>query len=262
MRTSKPFFRLGILTAILTLPLLLPASAADWIQLFNGKNLDGWTTKITGYELGDNHGNLFRVEDGLLTVSFDAYQNFDGHFGHLFYKDNFTNYILRLEYRFVGEQTPGGPGWALRNSGAMLHGQHPETMTKDQEFPVSIEAQLLGGNGTDDRTTANLCTPGTHVVMANQLVTQHCINSTSKTYHGDQWVTVELEVHGNRIIKHNIDGVTVLAYTHPQLDPSDADAKRLIQGGATEMLSSGTISLQAESHPVQFRKVELLPLQD
>jgi len=238
------------------------AQAGDWIQLFNGKNLDGWIPKITGYELGDNHGNLFRVVDGLLTVSFDAYEKFDNHFGHLFYEKSFSNYVLRLEYRFIGEQTPGGPGWAFRNSGAMLHGQRPETMTKDQDFPVSIEVQLLGGGGSGERTTVNLCTPGTHVVMADELVTQHCINSTSKTYHGDQWVTTEIEVHGNRLFKHVIDGEAVLAYTQPQLDPGDADAKKLLPDGADKMLHGGTISLQAESHPVQFRKVELLPLKE
>jgi hypothetical protein len=260
-------------TAVSTLIVMSVADAAqptesasersgDWIQLFNGKNLDGWTPKITGYELGDNHGNLFRVVDGLLTVSFDAYDRFDGQFGHLFYERPFSNYVLRLEYRFIGEQTQGGPGWAFRNSGAMLHGQPPETMGKGQDFPVSIEVQLLGGGGSGKRTTVNLCTPGTHVVMADKLVTQHCINSTSKTYHGDQWVTTEIEVHGNRLFKHIIDGETVLAYTQPQLDPGDADAKKLLANGADKMLQGGTISLQAESHPVQFRKVELLPLEE
>jgi hypothetical protein len=203
------------------------------------------------------------VEDGLLTVSFDGFDKFEGQFGHLFYKKPFSNYILRLEYRFIGDQLRGGPGWAFRNSGAMLHGQTPESMTRDQDFPVSVEVQLLGGGGSGKRTTLNLCTPGTHVVMADKLVTQHCINSTSETYHGDQWVTVEVEVHGNRLFKHVIDGETVLAYTKPQLAPNDDDARKLIdQRGGDLMLHGGTISLQAESHPVQFRKVELLPLNE
>ena len=93
-------------------------------------------------------------------------------------------------------------------------------MTKDQDFPVSIEVQFLGGTGTGERPTANLCTPGTHVVMDGQLITRHCTSSKSKTYHGDQWVTVEIEVHGSRLIKHIIDGQTVLEYTAPQLDPN------------------------------------------
>jgi hypothetical protein len=166
-----------------------------------------------------------------------------------------------MEYRFVGEQVAGGPGWAWRNSGAMIHGQSAETMRKDQNFPVSIEVQLLGGKGSGSRPTANLCTPGTHVVMNEKLLTRHCTNSTSKTFHGDQWVTVEIEVHGNGVIKHIIDGETVLTYSKPQLDEGDADARNLIEDG-DKMLSGGTISLQSESHPIEFRKVELLKLDE
>jgi 3-keto-disaccharide hydrolase len=239
------------------------ALAADdeWIQLFNGKNLDGWSVKLTGYDFGDNFGNTFRVEDGLLKVRYDAYKNFDRTFGHLFYNQPFENYRLRVEYRFVGEQVLGGPGWATRNSGLMLHGQSPESMRKDQEFPVSIEVQLLGGNGTDMRTTGNLCTPGTNVVMDDKLFKPHCTSSSSKTYHGEQWVTAEVEVRGNKSFKHFINGELVLEFTKPQLDKRDDDAARLIkQAGGEKMLFGGTISLQSESHPIDFRKVELLKL--
>ena len=238
-----------------------PQTRQDWIPLFNGQNLDGWTPKITGYALGENYGQTFRVADGVLQVGYDQYDKFDRKFGHLIYKEPFSNYVIRVEYRFVGEQAQEGPGWAIRNSGIMVHGQAPETMTKDQEFPVSIEVQLLGGNGTDPRTTANPCTPGTHVVMEGQLIKRHCTSSTSKTYHGDQWVTVEVEVRGNKVIRHKVEGQTVLEYTQPQLDPDDKDAQPLIKDGAVQ-LSGGYISLQAESHPVEFRKVELRKLTD
>jgi len=231
-----------------------------WISLFNGKDLKGWTPKITGYDLGVNYGNTFRVEDGVLKVAYDQYDKFGGRFGHLFYKTAFSRYRLRLQYRFVGDQTPGGPGWAFRNSGIMVHCQAPQSMSKGQDFPVSIEVQLLGGNGTDERPTGNLCSPGTHVVMNDRLIVQHCVNSRSKTYHGDQWVTAEVEVHGNGVIKHLINGEVVLEYEQPQLDEKDADAKKLIKDGDT-MLHEGYISLQAESHAVEFRKVEILPLE-
>ncbi|MCP3914727.1 MAG: sulfatase-like hydrolase/transferase [bacterium] len=229
----------------------------EWLPLFNGKNLDGWTVKITGHELGDNYKDTFRVENGLLRVTYDGYERFDGKFGHLFFDAPFASYKLRVEYRFVGEQCPGGPGWAFRNSGVMLHGQSAESMTVDQEFPVSIEAQMLGGGGEGTRTTGNLCTPGTHVVFGDELVKRHCTNSTSKTYHGDQWVTLEVEVRGGDVIRHVMDGETVLEYHKPQLDESDADAQRLRASGTRNMLRQGTISLQAESHPLEFRKVEI-----
>ena len=235
--------------------------AEKWIPLFNGKDLEGWTPKIKGHDLGENFGNTFRVENGVLAVGYDKYKNFDGQFGHLFYKEPFSHYRLRVEYRFVGLQCMGGPDWAIRNSGVMIHGESPTTMEKDQEFPASIEVQLLGGNGKGKRTTANLCTPGTNVVMDGKLFTPHCVNSTSETYHGDQWVTVEIEVHGSKLIKHLIDGKPVITYTEPQLDERDAHAKKLAEKQG-KILTGGTISLQSESHPVEFRKVELLKLEE
>ena len=237
------------------------SSKGDWIQLFNGKNLDGWSVKIRGYELNDNFGKTFRVEDGLLKVSYDQYDNFDNQFGHLFHKQKFSHYLMRVEYRFVGEQANGGPGWAFRNSGIMIHGEAAENMEKDQRFPTSIEVQLLGGKGSGERPTANLCTPGTHVVMNGELLKRHCTSSSSKTYHGDQWVTVELEVRGHEVIKHKIGGKTVMEYSKPQLDERDAHAKKLAEQHG-KLLSGGSISLQSESHPVEFRKVELLNLKD
>ena len=235
--------------------------AADdgWVTLFNGQNLDGWIPKIKGYPAGENFANTFRVEDGLIKVRYDGYDGaFKNRFGHLFYKSPFTNYILRVEYRFVGEQLPDGPGWATRNSGAMIHGQMPDTMRQDQDFPVSIEVQFLGGSGSGTRTTANLCSPGTHVEKDGQLYTPHGLNSKSKTYHGDQWVTVEVEARGSETIIHRIEGETVLQYDKPQYDPGDGDAKKLIEAnGGKLLIEGGSISLQSESHPVDFRKVEI-----
>lgn len=238
------------------------AAADGWVQLFNGRNLDGWTPKIRYSEAGENPGDTFRVVDGLLSVVYEAqeYPTFEERFGHLFYESTLSHYRIRTEYRFVGEQVKGGPGWAIRNSGLMLHGQTPESMRVDQDFPVSIEAQILGGNGTDPRATMNLCTPGTNVVMNGELHLPHCTSSSSDTFHGDQWVVAEAEVYGNETIRHFVNGTEVLFYETPQLDERDEDAQRLMAAGHPKMISEGTISLQSESHSVQFRKVELKEL--
>ena len=266
--TKTRLFRCPMLLWILCLAaLLLPltscnesaqakGNAGEWVDLFNGKDLDGWTVKITGHDVGDNYKDTYRVEDGILKVAYDQYQKFNGEFGNLFYKTSFSHYILQVEYRFVGDQVPGGPAWAFRNSGVMIHSQSAESMGKDQKFPASIEVQTLGGDGTNKRSTGNLCTPGTNVVIDDKLVTTHCISSTSETYHGDQWVTLEIEVRGNDLVKHIVNGQTVMEYTQPQLDPKDADAKKLITDGNL-MLDEGYIALQAESHPVEFRKVQI-----
>ena len=248
--------------ALLILPLRSPAQEkkadGEWVSLFNGKNLDGWTAKIAGREPGDNYLDTFRVEDGVIKVSYDKYKRFDGKFGHLFYKDTFSHYDLRLQYRFVGEQAEGAPGWALRNSGVMFHSQSPRSMRKDQQFPASIEFQFLGGLGKGERPTGSMCSPGTNVVMGGKLITQHCVDSKSKTFHGDQWVSAELRVRGSGKVKHLINGEVVLEYEQPQLDPKDKDGAALIEAAKGELLlEEGHIALQAESHPCEFRNIEV-----
>ena len=233
----------------------------EWIQLFNGKDLKDWNVKITGYRLNENFANTFRVENGVMKVSYDGYDQFNERFGHIFYKDKFSYYLLGVEYRFVNDQAKGGPGWAIRNSGAMLHCQDPRTMGVKQDFPISIEVQLLGGNGKDNRTTANVCTPGTNVVMNGKLYTDHCINSSSKTYHGDGWVRVDVLVLGDSLVKHYVEKGLVLQYEKPQIgggNVSNYDPSVKKDG---TLLKEGYISLQSESHPVEFRKVELLNLE-
>ena len=241
------------------------ADRRDWVQLFNGRNLDDWLIKFRGHDLGTNLHETFRVEDGLLKVRYDKWPAFNGEFGHIFYREPFSYYLLAAEYRFVGEQVrpaPSGLGWAVRNNGLMLHAPHPKTMLKDQDFPISLEVQLLGGlRDGKPRTTANLCTPGTHVEMSGKLHTPHCTNSTSKTYDGDQWVRVEAVVHGGEVIRHVVEGATVLEYQRPQIGggaASPADPAVKVDG---TLLTGGYIALQAETAPIDFRKVELLNLE-
>ena len=157
----------------------------EWIRLFNGKDLTGWDIKIKGFPLNVNYKNTFRVEDGVMKVNYDEYEKFNNEFGHIFYKEPFSSYKLRIEYRFTGDQVPGGPSWAFRNSGVMLHSQSAVSMNLEQDFPVSIEAQFLGGDLPEGFPLAE----GT-------------------------------------------------------------------------LLKDGYICLQAESHPVEFRKVEVLKLED
>jgi 3-keto-disaccharide hydrolase len=274
-RASLALFTAGIViaAAIATVPRaaaqtdtgIPKADKSEWIQLFNGKNLDGWTPKFTHHDLGENFHNTFRVEDGLLKVRYDDWPSFTDEFGHLFYKDPFSYYVLAAEYRFVGEQVKTARtdlAWALRNNGLMILSPDPKTMMKDQDFPISIEVQLLGGlsNGKP-RSTANVCTPGTNVVMNGKLHTPHCTNSTSKTYDGDQWVRVEVLVHGDELVRHVVEDPVVLEYSKPQIgggQASPTDPKVKVDGTP---LTGGFISIQAETAPAEFRKIELLNLE-
>lgn len=235
---------------------------AAWIQLFNGQDLSGWIPKIAGYEAGDNFANTFRVEDGMIKVRYEGYDSLRDRFGHLFYEKEFSSYKLRVEYRILGEQCPGAPGWAYKNSGIMVHGQSPKSMTLNQDFPTSIEVQLLASDSLVQRTNMNVCTPGTNVVMNDELVLDHCIQSTSDYFYGEDWITVEVEVRGNEVINHIVNGDTVMQYQNPQLDERDVTYSKLIElNGGDKMLHKGTISLQSEGHPIDFRKVELMILE-
>ena len=236
------------------------ADSEDWIPLFNGRDLEGWTVKIRTQEAGVDPWNTFRVEDGALTVAYDEYREFDDRFGHIFYREPFSHYRLRLEYRFLGDPAPGTQSWAYRNSGAMLHSQAPETMPAAQNFPISIEYQFLGGLGEGPRPTGNLCTPGTNVIYRGEFTEEHCISSSSPTFDGDQWVRAEALVLGSERIVHLVNGEPVIEYggvTYGGGAVAGHDPDLAPDG---QPLASGYISLQSEGHPIQFRNIELLNL--
>jgi hypothetical protein len=228
----------------------------EWEYLFNGKNLDGWKIKIRGHKLGDNFNNTFKVKDGTLKVSYENYESFDDKFGHIFYtKKKYKNYHLSLEYKFSGSHLKGAPGWSIKNSGVMFHCQDPETMLIEQDFPVSAETQLLGGLGKNKRTTANICTPGTDVDINLKKAKAHCINSTSKTYHEDDWVKVEVIVYSDSLVHHVIDNDTVLTYTNIRVGGDNVPSNYINKIG--NPLKEGYISLQSEGHPVEFRNIKI-----
>ena len=239
------------------------AGASDWIELFDGRSLSGWTAKFAKSEVGENYANTFRVVDGVIQARYDGYGGTYGdRFGHLYYDRPFSHYLLSLEYRFVGELYPGAPSYTLRNSGVMIHSQDPRTMPRDQNFPISIEMQFLGGLGDGrPRTTGNMCSPGTVVELDGRLDRRHCINSYSKTFDGDQWVIAQALVLGDSIVKHIINGDTVLVYTRPKYASgvvTGFDPAQLREGAP---MSSGHIALQAEGHPIDFRRIRLLNLE-
>ena len=233
----------------------------DWIALFNGKDISDWFVKIQHHETGDNYGNTFRVEDNILKVRYDQYDTFNERFGHLYYKNPFSYYHLVIEYRFTGEWRKDAPAYTILNSGVMFHSQDPRTMPKEQDWPISIEMQFLGGLGDGKpRPTGNMCSPGTHIVYNGKLDTRHCIDSRSKTYEGDQWIRAELIVLGDSLVTHIINGDTVLQYSQPQIGGPVVKGFDSLQKVDGKLLNEGFIALQSEGQPIDFRKVELLNL--
>lgn len=240
----------------------IESKTKNWIKLLNGNKLDDWIVKIKGHPAGDNFNNTFIVDDGIMKVNYEKYNDtFNNTFGHIYYKKPFSNYRFKMDYRFTGKQLSDGEDWANRNSGIMIHCEDPMKIGLDQDFPVSIEVQLLGGNGVDTRQTANLCTPGTNVEMDGELKTEHCISSSSQTFHGEQWVNIEIEVRNDSIIKHFINGEEVMHYSKPQYGGGNVSYNLdYWKSKSGQPLKSGYISLQSESHPVEFKNIEILEL--
>jgi hypothetical protein len=254
---------LSMMTWLLALPAVAATPANDtgeWHSLFNGRDLSGWTPKIAKHPVGDNYADTFRVEDGVIKVSYDKYGKFERQFGHLYSNQPYASYILRLEYKVTGAAIEDSPPWAKLNSGVMIHSQSPLSMRLEQEFPVSMEFQFLATGASAGKQTGNACTPGTNLEMRGKLLLDHIIDSSSKFFPADEWVTAEIEVHGNDEVIHRINGVEVLRYQHPQLDPRDEDAKALLAAGAPLELGFGHIALQAESQPIWFRNIRIKPL--
>lgn len=235
-----------------------PKENNEWIPLFNGKDINDWIVKIHHYETGDNFDSTFRVEDGIIKVRYDHYGDFNDRFGHLFYKTPFSSYHLKLEYQFTGSLQPGAPDYTILNSGVMFHAQDPATILKEQDWPISVEMQFLASLGDGSpRPTGNMCSPGTDIVYQGAKYDGHCLNSTSKTFAADEWVSAELIVLKDSLITHIINGDTVLQYSKPSIGGGVAsryDPAQFVEG---KPLVSGYIGLQSEGQPIQFRNIYL-----
>lgn len=229
----------------------------QWVSLFNGENFDGWTIRILGKELGENYANTFRIDSGMLKIRYDGYESFDNQFGAIYFNKPYSNYRLKLMYRFVGDTAPGAPEWGFRDSGVQYHSQSPESLKPDQPFPVCLEYNLHGGNGTDDRPTGEVCASGTTVQIGNAQNESFCTPpEVKRTFHGDQWITLEIDVRDDEI-SHFVNGEKILTYTNPRYNATDENGKAFIVDGE-DQVSSGFISLQSNSHPIDFRKIEIL----
>lgn len=234
---------------------------SDWFPLFNGRDISDWIVKIHHHPPGVNFGNTFRAEDGMIKVRYDQYDQFNDQFGHLYFKQPFSHFHLKLEYQFTGELQKGAPGYTLLNSGVMFHSQDPRKMPKEQNWPVSVEMQFLAmlPDGTA-RPTGNMCSPGTEVVYQGAQYPEHCLDSSSKSYPADEWVKAELIVLGDSIITHIINGDTVLQYSEPSIGGGVASGYDPAEWVPGKPLKHGFIALQSEGQPINFRNIVLKQL--
>jgi Domain of Unknown Function (DUF1080) len=263
---TQQYYKCGILlvaSVVFCLGFMpINSNKKGWVPLFNGKDINNWIVKIHHHDVGDNYGRTFRVEDGLIKVRYDQYDTFNERYGHLYFKQPYSYYHLKLAYRFTGIWRIDAPNYTNKNSGVMFHSQDPRTMPREQDWPISVEMQFLAGLGDGKpRPTGNMCSPGTDIIFEGKKDPRHCINSTSKTYEGEQWVQAELIVLGDSIIKHIINGDTVLRYSKPQIGGGVANRydPNIKQDG--KPLTSGYIALQSEGQEIDFKDIQLLNLE-
>jgi hypothetical protein len=224
----------------------------NWVALFNGKNLDNWIPKIAGYKLGENFGNTFRVENGILSTRYDAYDNFKNRFGALYYNKKFSNFRLRVEYRFVGDTVAGAPSWGYQDGGIQYYCQAPQTMDINQPFPVCLEYNLLG-----TRPSGEICANGIYVLVGGKRNEDYCTPPVVQVVPPkDQWSTAEIDVRNGKMTQY-VNGVPVISFSNPRYDSTKAIAKQFITPG-NDMVQDGYISLQSNSHPMDFRKIEIM----
>jgi hypothetical protein len=261
--------------AIVTLTLSLLSAcepsqktSAQWTPILNDPS--DWTIKMGGQDLHEDADKTFQLHDGILKV-YGEKRDQSVKVGHMFYnKKPSPNFRLRFEYRFTGKQFQSDENWPEQYGGVVFHAQSPTSMGLKQDYPICLEFQLLGGKNTGERPTGNVCTIGTQVFTADTLNPSHCINSTSPTFDGDRWVKAEMEVWGDSLIRHYIEGVPVLEYTHPQIgggfvSPSfdwiKGNVKDWEEWAANDgtPLKEGFLAIQAHD-PIEFRAMELLDL--
>jgi hypothetical protein len=256
-----------------------------WTQLFNPKDTSlatNWDVKIRGEVLNSDSRRTFRRaivgSDTVIEVNYDQYTGSwggdGGPFGHAAYKvRTFSYYLLRGEYQVWGTQATGGPGWAVQNNGFMLHSQSMATMTLNQDFPISMEAQLLGpGNSTSggatSASTMNLCTPGTgfSTTPTGSTSNAHCVPAKPMTRAAlnTGWQKVSALILGDSVHTYYAgpNGTdSVLRYYKPvYLSGNIANPPSGMPSNGTR-LTGGYITIQSETHPFRFRKIEVLNLE-
>jgi hypothetical protein len=265
-------------SALLTTAAFAGPNDSVWTRLFNPKDTSlstNWDIHIRGEALNSDSRRTFRRaivgSDTVIEVNYDQYTGSwggdAGPFGHMGYKLRaFSYYLLRGEYQVWGTQATGGPSWAFQNNGFMLHSQPVNTMTLNQDFPISLEAQLYGpGQGS---STMNLCTPGTgfSTTPTGTVSSTHCVNAknTTRAALNTGWQKVSALVLGDSVIKFmaGADGMdSVYQFYKPvYLSGNVSNPPSGVPANNTR-LTGGYITIQSETHPFRFRRIDVLNLE-
>ncbi len=204
---------------------------AKEVELFNGKDLSGWHVDVPEMDTNATAINPFIIRNNLL-VSLGTPQ------GHLITDKEFSNYRLRVEYRFAGK-----PG----NCGVLVNASTPRALYK--MFPKSIECQMQHGDAgdfwcivedikVDDMESRRGPKDEWGITEGKERRIKNLTDSSEKPL--GEWNTMIIECVGSSIkVWENGD---------------------LVNSGYDCTANHGKIALQAEGSEVEFRKVELTPI--
>lgn len=197
--------------------LLLSATilrAESPVRLFNGRNLKGWV----GY-VGDSTVDAareFTVKDGMLRI--------DGALGYIRTTRMYSNYRLKLQWKWEGVPT---------NSGIFFHIQEGE----DRLWPCCYECQLWTGHAGDVNDAGNSDSDEFRAIGA---ATVPKLRPSSEKPAG-AWNDAEIVCDENTVEIY-INGV--------------------LQNRLTNISNNrGYIALEGEGSPILFRNIEIVPLE-
>jgi len=245
--------------------LTLTATSSDgWVNLFNGKDLTGWTPLIHLSKVGVNTDSTFRpdLENNGIRVSYDKLTgSFGGDqckCGLLYYNKPLTNYRIRVTYRFFDPTVSNAPSWGKNNSGLMIFGIDPTKVTGDPIYPPIIEIQILGTPSGGGSTNANECemrqfvnptVTATHTGTCGNNKDSKAPGSGKTAPAAGVWTTLEADVH--------ITGDTKV-YQWPDTTNAVLIMSKPMYG--TQAVTSGYLAIQSEGQPIVFKDILLKEL--
>ena len=239
-----------------------PADQKDWIQLFNGKNLDGWVPKIRGYDLGVNYADTFRVADGMLKASYDKYTALRGQVRASVLH---AAEILALHHR-------GGVPLRRRAGAGRADLGRPQ---QRPDAPQPGRGDDGEGSGFSDLGRGAAARRPAERQAAIDGKRVHARHADLHERHDGERPLHELEVGDVSPAKAGYASRSRSAAASASRTGGRTDRARVRQptigGGEVTafdpkvkvdgtLLTEGYIAIQGESHPTDFRKIELLNL--
>ena len=254
----------------------VPAPGNDgWIQLFNGRNLDGWYTFLSKSGQNNDPAGLIRVDNGMIHILGNPVAPGAAEAGYLATNQEFSDYRLRLEYKWGMQRFP--PRQEMkRDNGLLFHLVGP-----DRVWPTCMEFQIQETDVGDAIGVSG--TRFTNYQVGNGLapwpnppngVTAAPAPQRSAYKLGDfeireGWNVVELIARGDRgayIVNGRIIN-TVFKLERPDPLPAAPPLGTIqnVQSGAdTRMipLDRGKIAIEIEYAETWIRSIAIRPLND